>query len=185
MAVGGCRDGYRGRIIAIRTLVNRLELERRAVTRLLFRRDRARAVRPDQTWLHGSGFLAVYDRRAESRANSRFRRRRELSALSAEGLSWLAQIAMYPSRWACSATPASVFIGHRAACAGRLRVLFLILVARPVAVYVCLRPVRHRRCPRPHSIGFIGPCAGAVSLLLRAYCRCSRGLGRGAARCQR
>jgi cell volume regulation protein A len=154
MAVGAAMGVAGGH--AIRTLVNRLELEG-ALYPLLFVAT-ALALFALTNLLHGSGFLAVYAAGLIA-GNSRIRRRRELSRFS-EGLTWLAQIAMFLTL-GLLATP-SEFIGIALPALGLG--FFLILVARPVAVYVCLRPFRIA-LPEIAFIGFIG-LRGAVSILL-------------------
>jgi len=118
---------------------------------------RACGVRIDQrAW--GSGFLAVYI--AGLLAASRgIRRSNELRRFQ-QGLSWLAQIAMFvtlgllatPSEFPALLVP-GVVLG-----------LFLALVARPLAVYVCLLPFKIS-WQESTFVAFIG-LRGAVSILL-------------------
>ncbi len=106
----------------------------------------------------GSGFLAVYlaglvAGNSDIRAVGKLRRFQD-------GISWLAQIIMFlvlglfatPSQFSAILLP-TVLLG-----------LFLIFVARPVAVWLCLTPFR---LPRPEVafISWVG-LRGAVSILL-------------------
>lgn len=108
--------------------------------------------------LGGSGFLAVYlaglvTGNSDIRAVSTLRRFQD-------GVSWLAQIIMFlilglfatPSQFLAILLPA-LLLG-----------LFLIFVARPVAVWLCLAPFR---LPRPEVafVSWVG-LRGAVSILL-------------------
>jgi len=106
----------------------------------------------------GSGFLAVYVAGLIA-GNSRIRAAASLKRFQ-EGVSWLAQIIMFlvlglfatPSQFV-AILPASIALG-----------LFLIFVARPVAVWLCLIPFRF---PRQETafISWVG-LRGAVSILL-------------------
>jgi len=154
MGVGGVLGVVGG--YAIRTLVNRLELEG-ALYPLLFA-STGLALFALTNVLHGSGFLAVYVAGIIA-GNRRIRRKRELMRFS-EGITWLAQIAMFLTL-GLLATP-SEFMSL--ALPGLALGLFLILVARPVAVWLCLLPFR--LAPNESAfIGFIG-LRGAVSILL-------------------
>ena len=106
----------------------------------------------------GSGFLPVYLARLGAR-NSDIRAVGKLRRLQ-NGISWLAQIIMFlvlglfatPSQFSAILLP-TVLLG-----------LFLIFVARPIAVWLCLVPFR---LPRPEVafISWVG-LRGAVSILL-------------------
>lgn len=106
----------------------------------------------------GSGFLAVYVAGLVA-ANGSIRRVNELKRFQ-QGLSWLAQIAMFvtlgllatPSEFPAVLVP-GVVLG-----------LFLALVARPLAVAVCLAPFRIS-WRESAFVGFVG-LRGAVSILL-------------------
>ncbi|HET9483534.1 MAG TPA: potassium/proton antiporter, partial [Xanthomonadales bacterium] len=154
MGVGaamGVAGGY-----AIAALVNRVELEG-PLYPLLFAASGI-ALFALTNMVLGSGFLAVYIAGFIA-GNRRMRRRRELQRFN-EGIIWLAQIAMFltlgllatPSEFAAIALPA-LALG-----------VFLILVARPVAVWLCLLPFR--LAPNENAfIALIG-LRGAVSILL-------------------
>ena len=154
MGVGaafGIAGGY-----ALAALVNRIELDG-ALYPLLFTASGIALFALTST-LHGSGFLAVYVAGFIA-GNRRIRRRRELQRFN-EGIIWLAQIAMFltlgllatPSEFAPIALPA-LALGA-----------FLILVARPLAVWLCLMPFR--LAPNESAfIGFVG-LRGGVSILL-------------------
>ncbi|MEW9805793.1 potassium/proton antiporter [Mesorhizobium sp. ZMM04-5] len=106
----------------------------------------------------GSGFLAVYLAGLVA-GNSNIRAAASLKRFQ-EGVSWLAQIIMFlvlglfatPSQF-LGILPAAIAIG-----------LFLIFIARPVAVWLCLLPFRF---PRQETafISWVG-LRGAVSILL-------------------
>lgn len=154
MGVGaafGIAGGY-----ALAALVNRVELDG-ALYPLLFTASGIALFALAST-LHGSGFLAVYVAGFIA-GNRRIRRRRELQRFN-EGIIWLAQIAMFltlgllatPSEFAPIALPA-LALGA-----------FLILAARPLAVWLCLMPFRLA----PNESAFIGLVGlrGGVSILL-------------------
>jgi cell volume regulation protein A len=106
----------------------------------------------------GSGFLAVYIAGLVA-GNSNIRAAASLKRFQ-DGVSWLAQIIMFlvlglfatPSQF-LAILPVSVALG-----------LFLIFIARPVAVWLCLIPFR---LPRQETafISWVG-LRGAVSILL-------------------
>jgi cell volume regulation protein A len=106
----------------------------------------------------GSGFLAVYVAGLLA-ASARIRHVNELKRFQ-QGLSWLAQIAMFvtlgllatPSQFPAVLLP-GVALG-----------LFLALVARPLAVGLCLLPFR-MSWQENLFVGFVG-LRGAVSILL-------------------
>jgi cell volume regulation protein A len=106
----------------------------------------------------GSGFLAVYLAGLVA-GNSGIRAQANLKRFQ-DGVSWLAQIIMFlvlglfatPSQF-LAILPVSVALG-----------LFLIFVARPVAVWLCLIPFRFQR-QETAFISWVG-LRGAVSILL-------------------
>ncbi|WP_163265137.1 potassium/proton antiporter [Chelativorans alearense] len=108
--------------------------------------------------LGGSGFLAVYVAGLVA-GNAQMRSTGMLKRFQ-DGVTWLAQIIMFlvlglfatPSQFAEIALPA-LFIG-----------LFLIFIARPVAVALCLAPFRFSRAETAF-ISWVG-LRGAVSILL-------------------
>jgi cell volume regulation protein A len=110
----------------------------------------------EMSW--GSGFLAVYVAGLVS-GNARMRHAVALRRFQ-EGTTWLAQIAMFLTL-GLLATPHEfpAVIGP-----ALLLALFLMLVARPVAVWVCLIPFRFTR----QEIAFVSwvGLRGAVSILL-------------------
>ncbi|MCR4268760.1 potassium/proton antiporter [Nitratireductor sp. ZSWI3] len=149
--VAGLFGGY-----SIVRLVTRLKLEQGllpifviALSLLLFALTGA---------MGGSGFLAVYVAGLMA-GNARLRSTAMLKRFQ-DGVTWLAQIIMFlvlglfatPSQFASIALPA-LFIG-----------LFLIFVARPVAVMLCLLPFRFSRAETAF-ISWVG-LRGAVSILL-------------------
>ena len=106
----------------------------------------------------GSGFLAVYVAGMVA-GNARMRSTGMLKRFQ-DGVTWLAQIIMFlvlglfatPSQFAAILLPA-LFIG-----------LFLIFVARPIAVALCLAPFRFTKAETAF-ISWVG-LRGAVSILL-------------------
>jgi potassium/hydrogen antiporter len=106
----------------------------------------------------GSGFLAVYV--AGIYAGNRNMPGKAAIARFQEGMTWLAQIIMFlvlgllatPSHFVKILVPA-VFLG-----------LFLVFVARPVAVWLCLIPFDYTRQEK-RFISWVG-LRGAVSILL-------------------
>ena len=113
------------------------------------------------TWLGGSGFLAVYAMGVVVGNRARHPVRRALSAM--DGYAWLAQAGMFlllgllvtPSDMLRSLWPA---LGVSAV---------LMLVARPVSVWLCLVPFRFSG----REIGFISwvGLRGAVPIVLAVY----------------
>jgi cell volume regulation protein A len=108
--------------------------------------------------LYGSGFLAVYVAGLMS-GNARLPHAATVGRFQA-GTIWLAQIVMFVTL-GLLATPAE--FGQVALAAIGLA-LFLMLVARPIAVWLCLLPFRFTR----HEMAFISwvGLRGAVSILL-------------------
>lgn len=106
----------------------------------------------------GSGFLAVYIAGLIS-GNARMRHSVTLARFQ-EGITWLAQIAMFLTL-GLLATP-SEFPG--VALGALILAAFLILVARPVAVWACLVAFRFTR-QEMAFISWVG-LRGAVSILL-------------------
>lgn len=108
--------------------------------------------------LWGSGFLAVYVAGLVA-GNARIRHAVTLTRFQ-EGITWLAQIAMFLTL-GLLATPSQF-----PAVAGGALVLaaFLILVARPVAVWICLVGFRFTR-QEMAFVSWVG-LRGAVSILL-------------------
>ncbi len=108
--------------------------------------------------LHGSGFLAVYVAGLIA-GNAKIRSAASIKRFHA-GMSWLAQIIMFlilglfatPSQFV-GILPAAIALG-----------LFLMFVARPVAVWLCLAPFRFPRAETAF-ISWVG-LRGAVSILL-------------------
>ncbi|HET7411068.1 MAG TPA: potassium/proton antiporter, partial [Pararhizobium sp.] len=108
--------------------------------------------------LGGSGFLAVYIAGLYA-GNRRVRHKASIHRFQ-EGMTWLAQIVMFlvlgllatPSQFPAIAVPAVSLA------------LFLIVVARPVAVWLCLAPYRFTN-RETLFISWVG-LRGAVSILL-------------------
>ncbi|NIM41792.1 MAG: potassium/proton antiporter [Hydrogenophaga sp.] len=113
------------------------------------------------TWLGGSGFLAVYVMGVVAGNRARRLVRSSLSAM--DGYAWLAQAGMFlllgllvtPSEMVDTLLPA---LGVS---------MVLMLVARPVAVWLCLMPFHFA----PREIGFIAwvGLRGAVPIVLAVF----------------
>ncbi len=136
--------------------VNRLELDSGMYPVLVA--AAALAVFAVTNLIGGSGFLAVYLAGLVA-GNMQLRRVRELRRFQ-QGLTWLAQIAMFLAL-GLLATPREFggLLGQ-----GIVLGLILALLARPVAVYVCLAPFR-LSAAELSFIALIG-LRGAVSILL-------------------
>lgn len=106
----------------------------------------------------GSGFLAVYVAGLLA-ASGKIRHANELRRFQ-QGLTWLAQIAMFVTL-GLLATPSEF---PAVLLPGVLLGLFLVLVARPIAVGLCLLPFR-MSWQENVFVGFVG-LRGAVSILL-------------------
>ena len=106
----------------------------------------------------GSGYLAVYVAGLLA-ASARIRHANELRRFQ-QGLTWLAQIAMFVTL-GLLATPSEF---PQVLLPGVLLGLFLALVARPLAVGLCLLPFR-MSWQENLFVGFVG-LRGAVSILL-------------------
>ena len=151
----GLAFGFAGGWLVVAT-VNRLDLEGGLYPLLVALA--ALAIFAVTNLAHGSGYLAVYVAGIVA-GNNRIRRRRELERFT-EGLTWLAQIAMFmtfgllatPSEFPAVLWPA-ILIG-----------LCLIFVARPIAATISLAPFR-LGAAETAFIGLIG-LRGAVSILL-------------------
>jgi cell volume regulation protein A len=108
--------------------------------------------------LHCSGFLAVYV--AGLFAGNRRLRAALVLRRFQDGMTWLAQIGMFVV-FGLFATPSEF---PQVALAGVALALFLIFVARPIAVWLCLWPFHFHR-EETAFVAWVG-LRGAVSLLL-------------------
>jgi len=108
--------------------------------------------------LHCSGFLAVYVAGLYA-GNNRLKQTLALRRFQ-DGMTWLAQIGMFVV-FGLLATPSEF---PRILVAGIAIGIFLIFVARPVAVWLCLWPFRFQR-EETTFVAWVG-LRGAVSLLL-------------------
>lgn len=141
---------------AIVRIVNRLELEGALYPLLVA--ALALAVFSTTNLAGGSGFLAVYVAGLVA-GNRRIRRGNELKRFQ-QGLTWLAQIAMFvtlgllatPSEFPAVLLP-GIGLG-----------LVLVFVARPLATMLCLAPFGFSRAEHAF-VGWVG-LRGAVSILL-------------------
>jgi cell volume regulation protein A len=120
--------------------------------------------------IHCSGFLAVYVAGLVA-GNRKLREALTLRRFQ-DGMTWLAQIAMFVV-FGLFATPSEF---PQIALQGIALAAFLIFVARPVAVWLCLWPVRFQR-EETAFVAWVG-LRGAVSLLL-ALLPLMEGLPRG------
>lgn len=142
--------------MAIVWLVNRLNMERGLTP--IFVVTLALLVFSLTGALGGSGFLAVYI--AGLYAGNRKVRGQTAIRRFQEGMTWLSQIVMFlvlgllatPSQFPAIAVPAVSLA------------LFLILVARPIAVWICLTPFKYTN-REALFISWVG-LRGAVSILL-------------------
>ncbi len=150
-AVMGVAGGW-----MIKTLINRIDLDRGltpiftlALSLLVFSATGA---------IHGSGFLAVYVAGLYA-GNSGMRSAASLKRFQ-DGMTWLAQIIMFLVL-GLLATPSQfpAIAGSAIALA-----LFLIFVARPLAVWLCLLPFTFQS-RETAFISWVG-LRGAVSILL-------------------
>ena len=141
---------------AIRAVVNRLELEGALYPLLVA--ALALALFALTNAIGGSGFLAAYCAGLVA-GNGHIRRANELKRFQ-QGLTWLAQIAMFVTL-GLLATPSEF---PAVLLPGIALGLLLAVVARPTATLVCLAPFRFSRAE--HSfVGWVG-LRGAVSILL-------------------
>lgn len=108
--------------------------------------------------LHGSGFLAVYVAGLVA-GNAKIRSAEAVKRFQA-GMSWLAQIIMFLVLGLFATPSQFLLILPLALALG----LFLIFVARPLAVWLCLAPFRFSRAETAF-ISWVG-LRGAVSILL-------------------
>lgn len=108
--------------------------------------------------LNGSGFLAVY--LAGMMTGNLGRQGMPLLRRFQDGLTWLFQIVMF-LLLGLLATPSDF---GRIAVQGIVVAMFLILIARPVAVWLCLLPFRFTR-EETAFVSWVG-LRGAVSILL-------------------
>jgi cell volume regulation protein A len=149
---------------AIVRIVNRLELEGALYPLLVA--ALALAVFAATNLAGGSGFLAAYVAGLVA-GNRRIRRGNELKRFQ-QGLTWLAQIAMFVTL-GLLATPSEF---PAVLVPGIVLGLVLAFVARPIATALCLAPFGFSRAEHVF-IGWVG-LRGAVSILLAilplAYC---------------
>lgn len=112
--------------------------------------------------MQGNGYLAVYIAGLMV-GNRRMSYRREMTTFM-EGLTWLVQIVMFLSLgllvnpnelW--SVAPVALAIG-----------LFMMLVARPASVYLCLLPFRDYPLRAKHFLSWVG-LRGAVPIIFATY----------------
>jgi cell volume regulation protein A len=147
----GLAGGY-----AIVRLVNRLDLESGLYPIVVL--AAALALFGIAGAIHCSGYLAVYVAGLIA-GNRRLRQALALRRFQ-DGMTWLAQIAMFVV-FGLLATPSEF---PRVAVQGLALAAFLIFVARPLAIWLCLWPFRFQR-EETAFIAWVG-LRGAVSLLL-------------------
>ncbi len=147
--------GLGGGFLIVR-LVNRLELESGLYPIVVL--AAALALFSVSGLIHGSGFLAVYVAGLYA-GNRRLRAALALRRFQ-DGMTWLAQIGMFVV-FGLLASPSQF---PQILLQGIVLALFLIFVARPLAVWLCLLPFR---LPREETafVAWVG-LRGAVSLLL-------------------
>jgi cell volume regulation protein A len=142
--------------MAIVQVVNRTNLEAALYPILVLAIALATYAIAGMLW--GSGFLAVYAAGLVS-GNARMRHSVALHRFQ-DGTTWLAQIAMFLTLGLLAAPhefPAVIV-------PAMLLALFLMLIARPVAVWICLLPFRFSR-QEMAFVSWVG-LRGAVSILL-------------------
>jgi cell volume regulation protein A len=147
--------GLGGGFLIVR-LVNRLELESGLYPIVVL--AAALALFSVAGLIHGSGFLAVYVAGLYA-GNRRLRAALALRRFQ-DGMTWLAQIGMFVV-FGLLASPSQF---PQILWQGIVLALFLIFVARPLAVWLCLLPFQ---LPREETafVAWVG-LRGAVSLLL-------------------
>lgn len=154
MGLGGMFGFFGGQVIV--QVINRLTLDRALYPIVML--SLALVLFAAVNMVGGSGFLAVYVAGIVA-GNSRMQAEAMVRRFQA-GLTWLAQITMFlvlgllatPSRFADVALPAIVLA------------LFLALVGRPLAVWLCLLPFGFSR-NETTFVAWVG-LRGAVSILL-------------------
>lgn len=147
--------GLAGGFVIVR-LVNRLELESGLYPIVVL--TAALILFGIAGVLNCSGFLAVYVAGLFA-GNRRLREALTLRRFQ-DGMTWLAQIAMFVV-FGLFATPSEF---PRIAIQGLAVAIFLIFVARPAAIWLCLPPFRFHR-EETAFVAWVG-LRGAVSLLL-------------------
>jgi cell volume regulation protein A len=147
--------GLAGGYLIVR-LVNRLDLESGLYPIVVL--AAALALFGISGLMHASGFLAVYV--AGVFVGNRRLRGGPMLRQFQDGMTWLAQIGMFVV-FGLLATPSDF---PRVLVQGLALGIFLIFVARPVAIWLCLWPFRFKR-DETAFIGWVG-LRGAVSLLL-------------------
>jgi cell volume regulation protein A len=147
--------GFAGGHLIVR-IVNRLELEGALYPLLVA--ALALAVFSTTNLSGGSGFLAVYVAGLVA-GNRRIRRGNELKRFQ-QGLTWLAQIAMFVTL-GLLATPSEF---PAVLLPGITLGLALAMFARPIATFLCLLPFGFSRAEHAF-VGWVG-LRGAVSILL-------------------
>ncbi len=112
--------------------------------------------------VHGNGYLAVYVAGLIV-GNHRICYRREMSTFM-DGLTWLLQVVMFlvlgllvNPKDMLAITPAAILIG-----------IFMMLVARPLSVWLCLIPFKNVPSNAKHLISWVG-LRGAVPILFATY----------------
>ncbi len=112
--------------------------------------------------LHGNGYLAVYVAGLIV-GNHRLSYRREMSTFM-DGLTWLLQVVMFlmlgllvNPRDMLNIAPVAILIG-----------VFMMLVARPLTVWLCLIPYRNLSANAKHLLSWVG-LRGAVPILFATY----------------
>ena len=113
------------------------------------------------TWFGGSGFLAVY--LFGIALNKKIGRELESSLSALDGYAWLSQASMF-LLLGLLVTPSSMLESFWPALAVAFTMMF---VARPLAVYLCLAPMRFTRQEVTY-IGWVG-LRGAVPIVLAIF----------------
>jgi cell volume regulation protein A len=112
--------------------------------------------------LHGNGYLAVYIAGLVV-GNSRLSYRREMSTFL-DGLTWLLQIVLFLSLGLLVNPLEMMGVSLVALAVG----VFMILVARPLSVFLCLLPFRHIPGRGKVFVSWVG-LRGAVPIIFATY----------------
>ncbi|MBM6992034.1 MAG: potassium/proton antiporter [Prevotella sp.] len=112
--------------------------------------------------LHGNGYLAVYVAGLVV-GNSRLSYRREMETFL-EGLTWLLQIVLFLTLGLLVNPSEMMGVGLVALAIG----IFMILVARPVSVFLCLLPFRSIPVRGKALLSWVG-LRGAVPIIFATY----------------
>lgn len=112
--------------------------------------------------VHGNGYLAVYIAGLVV-GNSRLSYRREMSTFL-DGLTWLLQIVLFLTLGLLVNPSELVSVAPMALAIS----VFMILLGRPLSVFICLLPYRNLPVRAKHFISWVG-LRGAVPIIFATY----------------